>query len=393
MALCRSLSFDRRLVLLSLRANALTDETEHAFVELMRDHRALARVDLRQNVYADMGILKLRKTAPVAAFNMGLGFTRRGLMVPPSPARTEASKALWELIDSASCAAMSILGGPSLQTVGGEAGMSGTSMLAPRRPSDAGSLLSWGDAALLAASQPSLPQDPDSGGTMSGEPGSPAGQPIMQPSGATKFTDTHHEEHAAAALSTPASQSIATLSSAHAEHDQIEAQQQQQHHQASAGPFAELPLSKASHMFGEKTSLQAVVTTAAVPKRKSRNRSRMRRGGADQQVAIPEPHASAVNELAHMFKDLEVAVSSLELLYELRQGTPKPSVNRRQVEQTKTHVPQHDHQVVAPSIPAYGIRRESSSVQHAASTELPPSITEVAQQLQRWRDLCDTALL
>lgn len=59
-SLCRALSYDRRLVLLSLRANALTADSEGEFVELMRDHRALARVDMRQNLSPGLGILKVR---------------------------------------------------------------------------------------------------------------------------------------------------------------------------------------------------------------------------------------------------------------------------------------------------------------------------------------------
>ena len=57
--LCAALSFDRRLVLLSLRACLLGPETEGLFVELMRDHLALARVDLRQSLDPAMGILKV----------------------------------------------------------------------------------------------------------------------------------------------------------------------------------------------------------------------------------------------------------------------------------------------------------------------------------------------
>jgi hypothetical protein len=57
--LCSALSLDRRLILLSLRANVLTAESESEFIALMRDHRALARVDLRQNPDPQMGILKV----------------------------------------------------------------------------------------------------------------------------------------------------------------------------------------------------------------------------------------------------------------------------------------------------------------------------------------------
>lgn len=57
--LCTALGYDRRLVLLSLRANALTAAAEREVVELMRDHRALLRVDLRQNPDGKLGILKV----------------------------------------------------------------------------------------------------------------------------------------------------------------------------------------------------------------------------------------------------------------------------------------------------------------------------------------------
>ena len=58
--LCTALGFDRRLVMLSLRACLLHAESEALFAELMRDHRALIRVDLRQNLDVGMGILKVR---------------------------------------------------------------------------------------------------------------------------------------------------------------------------------------------------------------------------------------------------------------------------------------------------------------------------------------------
>ena len=43
--------------MLSLRACLLRATSETRFVELMKDHRALLRVDLRQNLDASMGIL------------------------------------------------------------------------------------------------------------------------------------------------------------------------------------------------------------------------------------------------------------------------------------------------------------------------------------------------
>ena len=61
--LCASLSFDRRLAMLGLRSNKVTQASEETIIELMKDHRALARVDLRQNGSKkdDLGILKLAK--------------------------------------------------------------------------------------------------------------------------------------------------------------------------------------------------------------------------------------------------------------------------------------------------------------------------------------------
>ena len=138
--LCAALSFDRRLVLLSLRACLLGPETEGLFVELMRDHLALARVDLRQSLDPAMGILKvwnikcggrvpfvclcliwashicshllhtptiiplqLRKPRPAPVFSTALGFMHEALPEggAPSPTGTVTSRALWELLSTA----------------------------------------------------------------------------------------------------------------------------------------------------------------------------------------------------------------------------------------------------------------------------------------------------
>ncbi|KXZ53904.1 hypothetical protein GPECTOR_6g822 [Gonium pectorale] len=53
-----ALSYDRRLIFLSLRANRLTAEAEREFIALMKEHQALLRVDLRQNPDPQLGILK-----------------------------------------------------------------------------------------------------------------------------------------------------------------------------------------------------------------------------------------------------------------------------------------------------------------------------------------------
>ncbi|GAX76011.1 hypothetical protein CEUSTIGMA_g3454.t1 [Chlamydomonas eustigma] len=110
--MCAALSFDRRLVLLSLRACLLTSDIESLFIELMRDHRALLRVDLRQNLDPGMGILKLRRPHQMPVFRPALGFTQT-FLTPLSPALTQSSRPFWELLQSAPSTAAGSLGLPS----------------------------------------------------------------------------------------------------------------------------------------------------------------------------------------------------------------------------------------------------------------------------------------
>lgn len=55
------------MVLLSLRGNKLSHAIEPDFIGLMKDHKALLRVDLRQNdPGSDMGILKVGGRLPMS---------------------------------------------------------------------------------------------------------------------------------------------------------------------------------------------------------------------------------------------------------------------------------------------------------------------------------------
>ena len=86
----------------------------------------------------------------------------------------------------------------------------------------------------------------------------------------------------------------------------------------------------------------------------------------------------AVSELALMFRDLEVAVSGLELLHDLRRrGGGRDGDG-----------------VIGGGMG--GAERKVASVPDGGSVGGPPitgNVAAVAEQLMKWRDLCDEALL
>ncbi|GLC45382.1 hypothetical protein PLESTM_001728300 [Pleodorina starrii] len=97
-ALCTALTYDRRLIFLSLRANQLTAAAETEIIPLMKEHQALLRVDLRQNTEPQLGILKLKRRVAPRVFSAALGFRPHPAASGPlSPSRTETSMPLWAL--------------------------------------------------------------------------------------------------------------------------------------------------------------------------------------------------------------------------------------------------------------------------------------------------------
>ncbi|KAG2443639.1 hypothetical protein HXX76_001989 [Chlamydomonas incerta] len=176
-----ALSYDRRLIFLSLRANKLSAEAEAEFISLMKEHQALLRVDLRQNADPQLGILKLKRRVAPRIFSAALGFQPNPLApLPGSPALTETSMPLWALRDElpqslgptpmASPAARPVPGRPGyLPTFATGAGAGGAMVAAggmglaagggpaagyaPGSPSRM-STVSWGDAHLLTRGSP-----------------------------------------------------------------------------------------------------------------------------------------------------------------------------------------------------------------------------------------------
>ncbi|KAG1671556.1 hypothetical protein FOA52_011278 [Chlamydomonas sp. UWO 241] len=373
--LCRALSFDRRLVLLSLRANALTPAAEVEFVELMRDHRALARVDMRQNLAPAMGILKLRKPARRTHFMPGLGFTLHdGVTAPASPAVTQTSRLLWELMDSATATAAAGAEAPAAMT------QSPRSIIRSRPGDDGDEEVRQENhtaSSFYSKSAPSSIFSKPSGRGATGDDGG-SGRSVGS-AGSGDGAQDETTKYAASALSGGGGDG------------------------AAPHPFAGLPSLQAHAMFDDGGGGAAGAAVQQVRRKKAVRRARAGTGKQGQPLA--SHNAAAIAELAAMFCDMEVAVSSLELLHELRKGTPIAATNRgsvgggvaAKVAIAKQQPGRASMVAVAADL---DLRQQqqpqpqvgSSSVKYAARP-LPETATDVARQLTRWRDLCDTALL
>lgn len=131
----------------------------------------------------------------------------------------------------------------------------------------------------------------------------------------------------------------------------------------------------------------------------------------------------AVDELALMFRDLEVAVSSLELMYELHRDEPvqfkqykqhwaqqQQQLQQRQQQQSYRY---HSQQVpggstvfaprsavdatgvgsgMSPSDSVAAVLRAAQLAAADGQSEASASPAQLAQQFRRWRDLCNSAL-
>eukprot|EP00798_Chlamydomonas_sp_ICE-L_P010817 gene10817-4989_t len=324
-----ALGFDRRLVMLSLRANVLSEETESEFIELMKEHRAL-----------------LRDPKPANNFSNALGYQHQGR--PPSPTMTETSRALWELQS------------PSHSTAGG-------TRLKPSL-----SVMSWGDAHLLGTHKSSasmksehsttsisprrsqsIPkrsiafedQSPgDSEDTRSGKhlihsaPASPS-----KPAGDAMFGDGSLERQMFISRFSKSGGSphgsfsdneASSSASQHAQHQMAPSLLQQQNQ--GALPFDMLFESAGGGQDEKRDSRGNKRRTKKVRKKVKAARMKLATGKGHQsdtdgeerraaeglaqaeRAAEAEQVTAGIKEVALMLRDLEIAVSTMEVLQEIR---------------------------------------------------------------------------
>ena len=101
--------------------------------------------------------------------------------------------------------------------------------------------------------------------------------------------------------------------------------------------------------------------------------------------AVTAVSKNDLSDLAFLFRDLEVAVSGLELLRELREGGRAAAANvvvgESCVRSNETRVESQDQ--------GLGVAEAAYRLQPRDCNQ---NVVEVADQLARWRDLCDEAL-
>ena len=334
--LCASLSFVRRLAMLGLRGNKITVESEEKVIELMKDHRALARVDLRQNgTKADnFGILKLAKPALSRPFYSALGYGRSNHQktIALSPSHTNASIP-FELLEAPS-----------------------SPMVDPRVM-----LKEGGDNRLEASPQhltlsltgtPNLTDREEA--EVEGQDDKEAPPPFL-----TLLSSLVPTREAGRVFEGGGSEEE--------EEEEEENRDRIDHHGQHLITNADAAKMKSK---GKVSKGKKCRKSAAAASKGKKNKIK-----ADQDVITSERDASAlgiVHELAAIFRDLEIKVSSLELLHELKRGEPSAL-------QSSQHRDLNG----------------SKKVDHGDDASGPVSlaVSLLKEQIGRWTTLIDDALI
>ncbi len=106
---------------------------------------------------------------------------------------------------------------------------------------------------------------------------------------------------------------------------------------------------------------------------------------------------AAVSELAMLFRDIEVSVSSLELLQELRNGQPRHGSGGDDdiggwSEVPDSHRVEDSGEEENVRAPVQKTKEIATNQQVVISRPQSHNVVNIVEQLERWSDLCDEAL-